>query len=39
MTGRTAWIAGASGLVGGSCLRMLLERPEYGRVVSLVRRP
>ena len=39
MSGRTAWIAGASGLVGAHCLRLLLERPEYDRVVSLVRRP
>jgi uncharacterized protein YbjT (DUF2867 family) len=39
MTRRTAWIAGASGLIGSHCLRLLLERPEYERVVSLVRRP
>ncbi|MCB1018273.1 MAG: NAD(P)H-binding protein [Acidobacteria bacterium] len=39
MTQRTAWIAGASGLVGSHCLRLLLARPEYERVVSLVRRP
>ncbi len=36
---RTALIAGASGLVGGFLLRQLLELPEYGRVVSLGRRP
>ncbi len=39
MSARTAWIAGASGLVGAHCLRLLLDRPEYGRVISLVRRP
>lgn len=39
MNGRTAWIAGASGLVGAHCLRLLLERPEYGQIFSLVRRP
>ena len=39
MKGSTAWIAGASGLVGSHCLRLLLDRPEYERVVSLVRRP
>ena len=32
-------IAGASGLVGRHCLRILLERPEYERVTALVRRP
>jgi uncharacterized protein YbjT (DUF2867 family) len=36
---RTALIAGASGLVGGYCLRALLARPEYARVVALARRP
>ncbi|MEZ5362663.1 MAG: NAD(P)H-binding protein [Bryobacterales bacterium] len=39
MTPRTAWIAGASGLVGSHCLRLLLARPEYDQVISLVRRP
>lgn len=35
---KTALVAGATGLVGGELLRMLLERPEYGRVVSIGRR-
>jgi uncharacterized protein YbjT (DUF2867 family) len=34
---RTAWIAGASGLVGGHCLRILLDR--WDCVVSIGRRP
>jgi uncharacterized protein YbjT (DUF2867 family) len=37
--GRRALIAGATGLVGEACLRCLLDRPEYGRIVALVRRP
>jgi uncharacterized protein YbjT (DUF2867 family) len=36
---RTALLAGASGLVGGLLLRQLLDSPEYGRVIALVRRP
>jgi uncharacterized protein YbjT (DUF2867 family) len=36
---RTAVIAGATGLVGGHCLRRLASAPEYSRVVALVRRP
>lgn len=35
---RTALVAGATGLVGGELLRILLERPEYGRVVAIGRR-
>jgi uncharacterized protein YbjT (DUF2867 family) len=35
---RTAVIAGASGLVGGFCLRELLDEPAFGRVLSLGRR-
>ena len=38
-TTRTALIAGATGLVGGICLRRLLEEPRYGSVVALSRRP
>ncbi len=38
ITQRSALIAGASGLVGGHCLRKLLERPEYERVVAIGRR-
>lgn len=36
---RTALIAGATGLVGGHCLRLLLGDPAYSRVTALVRRP
>lgn len=36
---RTALIAGATGLVGGHCMRQLLNSPEYSRVTALVRRP
>jgi len=35
----TAWIAGASGLVGSELLSQLLAAPEYDRVVAFVRRP
>jgi len=38
MSGRTALIAGATGLVGGHCLTQLLARDEYTRVVALTRR-
>jgi uncharacterized protein YbjT (DUF2867 family) len=34
-----AWIAGASGLVGGHALDALLEDPRFTTVVSLVRKP
>jgi uncharacterized protein YbjT (DUF2867 family) len=34
---KTAWIAGATGLVGGHALRLMLDR--YDRVVALARRP
>jgi uncharacterized protein YbjT (DUF2867 family) len=36
---RRALIAGASGLVGSHSLALLLEDPEWGEVISLVRRP
>lgn len=36
---KTAWIAGATGLVGGELLKLLLDHPAYGKVVALVRRP
>jgi uncharacterized protein YbjT (DUF2867 family) len=39
MDARTAILAGATGLVGGHCLRVLLESPDYGRVIAVVRRP
>lgn len=35
---RTALIVGATGLVGGHCLRLLLQRPEYTRVRVLARK-
>ncbi|MBA4136591.1 MAG: oxidoreductase [Opitutus sp.] len=38
-TGRTALLAGASGLVGRYVLDQLLGTPDYARVVALVRRP
>ncbi len=38
MSGLTALLAGASGLVGGECLRRLLDTPEYSRVVVVTRR-
>lgn len=39
MTGNlTALLAGASGLVGGECLKRLVESPEYGRVIVVTRR-
>lgn len=36
---KTALLAGATGLVGGELLNILLECPEYSRVVAIVRRP
>lgn len=33
-----AVLAGASGLVGGECLRCLLDRPQYGMITVLTRR-
>jgi uncharacterized protein YbjT (DUF2867 family) len=39
MESKSALLVGASGLVGGHCLRFLLEEPSYTRVVVLVRRP
>ncbi|MCJ7451565.1 MAG: hypothetical protein MUO39_03705 [Steroidobacteraceae bacterium] len=34
----TALLAGASGLVGGECLKRLVESAEYGRVIVVTRR-
>ena len=39
MNARTAILAGATGLVGGHCLHVLLESPVYKRVIAVVRRP
>lgn len=36
---KTALLVGATGLVGGHCLRRLLADPGYGRVTVLARRP
>ncbi len=38
MTGLTAIVAGATGLVGGECLERLLGEPRYSRVVAIARR-
>ena len=38
MTRLTAVLVGATGLVGGECLRQLVARPEYGQVTIIVRR-
>ena len=39
MIEKTALIAGASGLVGGHLLKLLLADPQYRRVVAVTRRP
>ncbi|MEH7884150.1 oxidoreductase [Bacillus sp. JJ1609] len=39
MAGKTALIAGATGLVGNELLQFLLKGKEYDKVVALVRRP
>jgi len=39
MSGRTALLAGATGLVGGHCLDRLLAEDQYTRVIALTRRP
>ncbi len=36
---KTAVIAGASGLVGEQLLNQLINRPEYGKVITLLRKP
>ncbi len=36
---KTALVFGATGLVGGFCLRQLLEHPVYTKVVAFTRRP
>jgi uncharacterized protein YbjT (DUF2867 family) len=38
-TGKIAWLAGASGLVGSRVLEGLLQLPEYARIVAVTRRP
>lgn len=39
MAGKTAILIGATGLVGGQCLQMLLDSPDYRRVIAVSRRP
>jgi len=39
VTARTALVAGASGLVGGECLRLLLASRAYANVIVVTRRP
>jgi uncharacterized protein YbjT (DUF2867 family) len=38
-TGKTAIVAGATGMIGRECLELLLAHPAYARVIALVRRP
>jgi uncharacterized protein YbjT (DUF2867 family) len=38
VTGLTALVAGATGLVGGECLRRLLSEPRYTKVIAVTRR-
>lgn len=38
-SGRTVLLAGVTGLVGGECLRLLLDDPGVARVTALARRP
>lgn len=39
MPGKTAILIGATGLVGGHVLRLLLESPVYSKVIAVSRRP
>ena len=39
MSQRTALLVGATGLVGGHCLQLLLRSDDYEKVIILVRRP
>jgi len=36
---RSAWVAGGSGLVGRALIDVLVEAPEYARVLAVTRRP
>src|SRR5688572_6703597 len=38
-TAKVALVAGASGLVGGHLIQLLIEAPDYSRVFALTRRP
>lgn len=37
--GKTAWVAGATGLVGGHIVNLLNQNPNYGEVFAFVREP
>lgn len=37
--GKIAWVAGATGLVGGHIVNLLNQNPNYGKVVAFVRKP
>lgn len=37
--GKIVWLAGASGRVGGQVLELLLQAPEYARILAVTRRP
>lgn len=37
--GKTAWVAGASGLVGGHIVSQLCQNEKYDRVIAFVRKP
>jgi uncharacterized protein YbjT (DUF2867 family) len=39
MSQKSALLAGASGLVGGHCLKQLLAEESYSKVIAIVRRP
>jgi uncharacterized protein YbjT (DUF2867 family) len=39
MATRKALIVGATGLIGGFCLQVLLDDPNYSKVIALVRKP
>lgn len=39
MPGKTAILIGATGLVGGHCLNLLLASPAYSKVIAVSRRP
>lgn len=39
MPKKTAWVAGASGLIGGHLVDLLSQHPDYQKVVALVRKP
>ena len=39
MTTRKALIVGATGLIGGFCLQVLLDDDNYSEVIALVRKP